>query len=82
MVTTFMGFRVKRYLDEHIEPRHMHEWKSEAEKHWKPYYEQPYLDADAYLFQKMYREKLEIEARDKEDDEKRERDEHKRIHQW
>lgn len=68
--TTILGFRDKRFLDEHSKP-------AEAKE---KLYEQPYLDDEVYMFQKLWKEKLLTQKRDKEDDEKRVAGKHKRWH--
>ncbi|VDO94495.1 unnamed protein product [Soboliphyme baturini] len=73
-VTTFLGFRVRKELDEHIEPPHMNPKGKE--------YEQPFLDDDAYIFQKYWKEKEWLQKRDKDDDERRNSGKHKYIYRY
>jgi len=71
-ITSPIGFRMKKVMDEHIVPPKMNKKKKE--------YELPYLDEDAYMFQKYWKEKLWMDKRDKEDDEKRKKGIHKDVY--
>ncbi|KIH55421.1 RNB-like protein, partial [Ancylostoma duodenale] len=56
-VTSFMGFTYKKQAEEHLEP------PNESNKE----YEVPYLDGDAYMMQKLWKEKEFMKERDRKD---------------
>ncbi|KAK6748761.1 hypothetical protein RB195_001408 [Necator americanus] len=56
-VTSFMGFTYKKQAEEHLEP------PNEKNKE----YEVPYLDDDAYMMQKLWKEKEFMKERDRRD---------------
>ncbi|RCN52375.1 hypothetical protein ANCCAN_01417 [Ancylostoma caninum] len=56
-VTSFMGFTYKKQAEEHLEP------PNETNKE----YEVPYLDGDAYMMQKLWKEKEFMKERDRKD---------------
>jgi len=59
-VTSFMGFKYEKKLQEHLEPPHMHPVGKE--------YETPYLDDDAHMMQKLWSEKEWWKRRNRADD--------------
>uniref|UniRef100_A0A915HLG6 Large ribosomal subunit protein uL29m n=1 Tax=Romanomermis culicivorax TaxID=13658 RepID=A0A915HLG6_ROMCU len=78
-VTTPLGFHEERYLDESLLPLMPRPPTQDRDHHG---YELPMLDDQATVFQKMYKEKLWLDKRDKEDDKKRELKQHKWIHRY